>query len=148
MLRRPRLPTGDTAAPRSVAGGGRGAIGIAALEAADVLLEPLGAPAWIQRALVVAFVLGLPVALGLAWALEWTGEGIRRTPGAAHPEPGSRRIAALVPLRRMRAEHHPSFVWMPSRLRLDPKLVADPRITTIFREAGLPVLPAVERVRS
>jgi TolB-like protein len=51
---------------------------------------------------------------------------------------------ALASLRRMRAERHPSFVWMPSRLRLEPELLSDPRVTAVFREAGLPVLPPVE----
>ena len=36
-------------------------------------------PNWVIQLLVVLIVLGLPVALGLAWAFELTPEGIKRT---------------------------------------------------------------------
>jgi TolB-like protein/Tfp pilus assembly protein PilF len=36
-------------------------------------------PNWVIRLLVLLIVLGLPIALGLAWAFELTPEGIRRT---------------------------------------------------------------------
>ena len=44
-------------------------------------------PNWVIQLLVVLIVLGLPVALGLAWAFELTPEGIKRTETAdAMPE--------------------------------------------------------------
>ena len=49
-------------------------------------------PNWIIRLIVVLIIIGLPVALGLAWAFELTPEGIKRTatadamPAAAKPK--------------------------------------------------------------
>jgi TolB-like protein/Flp pilus assembly protein TadD len=43
-------------------------------------------PAWATTLVAVLVVLGLPVALVLAWALDLTPDGVRRTPAAAAPE--------------------------------------------------------------
>src|SRR5207249_7408754 len=44
-------------------------------------------PNWVIRLIVVLVIIGLPVALGLAWAFEITPEGIKRTDAAdAMPE--------------------------------------------------------------
>ena len=49
-------------------------------------------PNWVIQLLVVLIVLGLPVALGLAWAFELTPEGIKRTETAdAMPEATRRK---------------------------------------------------------
>src|SRR5437867_12925019 len=45
---------------------------------AQVLLV-FGVPNWIIQLLVLLIIMGLPVALGLAWAFELTPEGIKRT---------------------------------------------------------------------
>ncbi len=59
------------------------------LEGAQLTLEPLGAPAWVNTVLVVLAILGLPVAVALAWAFDWTPEGIRRElPTDADPSAG------------------------------------------------------------
>ncbi|HUG00437.1 MAG TPA: tetratricopeptide repeat protein [Longimicrobiales bacterium] len=50
------------------------------LQAADIMLPRVGVPDWVMSLVVVLTVLGFPVALVLAWALELTPEGgIKRT---------------------------------------------------------------------
>jgi adenylate cyclase len=49
------------------------------LQAADVILPHIGVPAWVVRLVVILVILGFPVALVLAWALDLTPDGIRRT---------------------------------------------------------------------
>lgn len=53
------------------------------LEAADIMLPRLGVPEWAMSFVVVLTVLGFPIALVLAWALEVTPDGIKRTEGVA-----------------------------------------------------------------
>ena len=48
------------------------------LQGADFVLDLIGAPDWVIRALAVAVAMGLPVALIMAWAFELTPEGIKR----------------------------------------------------------------------
>ncbi len=48
------------------------------LEGAQLTFAPLGVPAWVNTVLVVLAILGLPVALGLSWAFDWSPEGVRR----------------------------------------------------------------------
>lgn len=50
-----------------------------AMQVADVTFEPLGAPDWAQRTLIIALIAGVvPVAI-LAWVYDLTRHGIRRT---------------------------------------------------------------------
>jgi TolB-like protein len=46
------------------------------LQVGDVLLDPLGAPPWSMRLLIILAVIGFPVALIMAWFLEITPDGI------------------------------------------------------------------------
>jgi TolB-like protein len=60
------------------------------LQAADLILPRLGVPDWAMSLLVVLALLGLPLALVLAWALELTPDGVRvtqSTPRANSGEP-------------------------------------------------------------
>src|SRR5512140_3785376 len=43
------------------------------------VLPVFSVPTWVIQLLVVLIILGLPVALGLAWAFELTPEGLKRT---------------------------------------------------------------------
>ncbi len=64
--------------------------------AADAFLPGLGAPGWILPTVLGLLVLGLPVALVLAWAYELTPEGIvRDAPEPASEEPPAEAIAPL-----------------------------------------------------
>ncbi|MGH8033580.1 MAG: hypothetical protein ACREO9_00030, partial [Lysobacterales bacterium] len=75
-------------------------IGWLLLQIGDVVVEPLGAPGWVMRALIVVVVAGFPVALLLAWFFELTPQGIERDTlpeGAARPAVrGPRRYADTV----------------------------------------------------
>ena len=53
-------------------------IGVAwiAIEAASVMLPAFGAPEWAMRALIIAAIVGLPVAIVLAWIYDITDKGI------------------------------------------------------------------------
>jgi TolB-like protein/Tfp pilus assembly protein PilF len=56
------------------------ATGFVVLQVADIMLPSLGVPAWALSLIVVLLILGFPVALVLAWALELTPDGVRVTP--------------------------------------------------------------------
>ncbi len=48
------------------------------IQVADIVLENIGAPAWVMKAILLLAVLGLLVALFFAWAFEATPEGLKR----------------------------------------------------------------------
>jgi len=53
-------------------------IGWLLLQVADVLLDNFGAPDWVFKSFAALLILGLPLALFLAWAFELTPEGVKR----------------------------------------------------------------------
>jgi len=53
-------------------------IGWLTVQIADVVTESFAAPDWVMKVLIVFLVLGLPVALFLAWAFELTPDGVKR----------------------------------------------------------------------
>jgi adenylate cyclase len=53
------------------------------LQIADVVLAPLGAPAWVMTALIIATVAGFPIAIALAWFLEIGERGVELDTAAA-----------------------------------------------------------------
>ena len=58
------------------------------LQIADVTFEPLGVPRWAMVSLIVAALLGFPVAVALAWFYEAGYQGIARdTAAAGTPRP-------------------------------------------------------------
>jgi adenylate cyclase len=57
--------------------------------AAEQLVPGLALPDWAFRLIVLLTILGFPIALVLAWALELTPEGIRVTPPPAPSEPAA-----------------------------------------------------------
>jgi adenylate cyclase len=66
------------------------ATGFVVLQVADIMLPSLGVPAWALSLIVVLLILGFPVALVLAWALELTPDGVRVTPAPSagdHDQP-------------------------------------------------------------
>jgi TolB-like protein len=70
------------------------------LQIADVTFEPLGVPRWVMVSLIVAAVLGLPIAIALAWFYEAGDRGVvRDTAGAGVARPvvhGVRRYADVL----------------------------------------------------
>jgi TolB-like protein/Flp pilus assembly protein TadD len=75
-------------------------VGWLLLQVADVLLDNFGAPDWVFKSFAALLVLGLPLALFLAWAFELTPEGVKRTEDVVASEsvtPGTgRRIDRLI----------------------------------------------------
>jgi TolB-like protein len=53
------------------------ATAFAVLQAADIMLPRMGVPEWAMSLLVAFVVLGFPIALVLAWALELTPDGVK-----------------------------------------------------------------------
>lgn len=70
------------------------ATAFAVLQGADILLPNLGVPDWTMRFLTVLLVLGFPIALVLAWALELKPDGGIQPTKAAETMPGE--IPALL----------------------------------------------------
>jgi TolB-like protein/tetratricopeptide (TPR) repeat protein len=58
------------------------ATAFAVLQAADIMLPQMNVPDWAMGLLVAFVVFGFPIALVLAWALEVTPDGIKRTEAA------------------------------------------------------------------
>jgi len=70
-------------------------VGWLVAQVADLAADNFGAPEWVMRMLLVVLLLGLPVALFLAWAFELTPEGMKRAtevPADAPKDPRSGRI--------------------------------------------------------
>jgi TolB-like protein/Tfp pilus assembly protein PilF len=57
------------------------------LQAADIMLPRLGVPEWAMSLIVMLVVLGFPVVMVLAWALELTPDGVRVTPSTVQSHP-------------------------------------------------------------
>ncbi|MEX2281541.1 MAG: hypothetical protein WEE89_03520, partial [Gemmatimonadota bacterium] len=55
------------------------------IQAADLLIPALHLPEWLMTAIVVVALLGLPIALVLAWAFELTPSGIQRDTAPTEP---------------------------------------------------------------
>jgi TolB-like protein/Tfp pilus assembly protein PilF len=69
-----------------------GAVAFVLLQIADIAFEPLGLPAWTLTFVLVLAMIGLPLAIVLAWAFESTPDGVRRT--APAPEEEIRQMVA------------------------------------------------------
>ena len=50
---------------------------------AEFAIDTFGAPDWVLRTFVVLLLLGLPVAIVLAWAFDMTPSGIKKTSDAS-----------------------------------------------------------------
>jgi hypothetical protein len=104
-----------------------------AVEVADTVFPRFGLPEWSLRAVIVAAVLGLPVALVLAWSFDLTRTGLRReaelgTLDRSGARVGRAELAHPVALDRTRA-----------RRRVDAERAAGlaaARATGIWRTTG------------
>jgi tetratricopeptide (TPR) repeat protein len=56
-------------------------VGIGVIEAAGLLFDAFDLPHWAYQLAAFLVILGFPIALVMAWALEVTPQGIQRTPG-------------------------------------------------------------------
>jgi adenylate cyclase len=80
------------------------------LQLGDVVIEPLGLPAWAMPFVIFLVAIGFPVAVVLAWAYDVTPEGVRRTPAGpagptAPPPTGAARPASATT---------PARTWIPN----------------------------------
>ncbi len=83
-----------------------GAVAFALMQAVDIAFPRFGLPDWTVTFVVALLAVGLPIAVVLAWALEMTPEGVRKTDPAASGEleaivaqpPGRRWPAGLFAL--------------------------------------------------
>ncbi|HET8732966.1 MAG TPA: protein kinase [Anaeromyxobacteraceae bacterium] len=78
---------------------GYGVFAFAVLQVTEPIMHGADLPNWVLKAVLVALVLGFPVAVILAWAYDLTAQGVKRTPSS--PEPGAARLGGsrlLLPL--------------------------------------------------
>ncbi|GMR12244.1 MAG: hypothetical protein BMS9Abin29_0433 [Gemmatimonadota bacterium] len=79
------------------------AASFAAIEAADVVFPRLSLPDWTVTLVLALAMVGFPVAIGLAWAFDFSGGAVERTPsvgdgGAPSSWIGGRTVTATVAL--------------------------------------------------
>jgi TolB-like protein/Tfp pilus assembly protein PilF len=72
-----------------------------AIQVASTVIPEFGLPQWSVRAVIVASILGLPVALALAWAYDLSSLGLRREASAPPIADGVADTAAAAPLWRI-----------------------------------------------
>jgi TolB-like protein len=65
---------------------GYAVVGWLAIQISSTVLPTFHAPEWVLQTLVVVVVIGLPIALVIAWAFEMTPEGMKRTENVAPDE--------------------------------------------------------------
>ncbi|KPJ97231.1 MAG: hypothetical protein AMS20_17275, partial [Gemmatimonas sp. SG8_28] len=56
-----------------------GAVAFALVQAADIAFPRIGLPDWTVTFMVALAACGLPIAIVLAWALEMTPDGVKKT---------------------------------------------------------------------
>ena len=59
--------------------------GFVLLQLGEILVQPFGLPPWTLRLITLALILGFPLAVSLAWAFDFTKEGLVRDRGAPVP---------------------------------------------------------------
>ena len=74
----------------------------ALLQVADLTFEPLRLPGWALTLVIMLVILGFPIAVAMAWALEATPKGIRREGDPANeaiapPQDGAAAMTAIQP---------------------------------------------------
>jgi TolB-like protein len=111
------------------------------LQAADIMLPRLGVPEWAMSLMVVVVVLGFPLALVLAWALELTPDGVRMTPATVKSDP-SEPVPSLLGKRTVFA----AGALVVLGVGLGAGLFLRPMATPAdgVREASIAVLPFVD----
>jgi TolB-like protein len=117
------------------------AVAIGVLEGADLVFPTLALGAGAFNALVLVCLLGFPVAVGLAWTFDVTGEGIRRTApvGAAAPVAHDRWVRLKAALM---GAGFVAVVWLGARLWQPVTAPADTGVPV--EEPTLAVLPLAD----
>ena len=108
------------------------------LQAADIMLPRLGVPEWAMSLVVVLVVLGFPLALVLAWALELTPDGVRVTPATVQSD-AAESAPSLLGKRTVVV----AGVLVVLGIGLGAGWFLRPTTTPIARAASIAVLPFV-----
>ncbi len=74
------------------------AVGLGIVYAADTILPALALPPWTVTLVIVLVGLGFPLAVGLAWAFDATGDGVVRTADGSDQEVVTPRVAKAAPI--------------------------------------------------
>jgi tetratricopeptide (TPR) repeat protein len=78
---------------------GYGVFAFAVLQVTEPIMHGADLPKWVLKAVLVALVLGFPVAVILAWVFDLTAQGVKRTPSTMDPQaPRFGRSRLLLPL--------------------------------------------------
>jgi len=114
-----------------------------AIQVASTIIPQFGLPEWSVRAVIVAAVLGLPVALALAWLFDLSELGLRREASAPRDASDGASVAAATPTAQL--WRIPSF-WIALALGAGLAVSAQQAWQKLIRPAfgerpGLAVLP-------
>lgn len=74
------------------------AVGLGIIYAADTILPALALPPWTVTLVIVLVGLGFPLAVGLAWAFDATGDGVVRTADGSDQEVVTPRVEKAAPI--------------------------------------------------
>jgi TolB-like protein/Tfp pilus assembly protein PilF len=78
---------------------GYGIFAFAVLQVTEPIMHGAELPDWVLKAVLIALVLGFPVAVVLAWVYDLTAHGVKRTPSPSGPAaPSFGRSRLLIPL--------------------------------------------------
>ena len=78
---------------------GYGVFAFAVLQVTEPIMHGADLPDWVLKVVLVALVLGFPVAVILAWVYDLTAQGVKRTPSTTDPgAPRFGRSRLLLPL--------------------------------------------------
>ena len=78
---------------------GYGIFAFAVLQVTEPIMHGADLPNWVLKAVLIALVLGFPVAVVLAWVYDLTAQGVKRTSSASGPgAPSFGRARVLLPL--------------------------------------------------
>ena len=81
------------------------------LQLGSITLEPLGFPAWSQKALIILVVVGFPIALVMAWVFDVTPHNVVRTESGSAPGLSRGRKLDIVIIVGLLAALAVTFLW-------------------------------------
>jgi len=110
------------------------------LQFGDVTFDPLGFPAWSQKALIILLALGLPIAVVLAWIYDVTPTGVVRTDADSASRLSRGRKFDLVIILALVTALALTALWPDKPAVLDSAPIEVPAVTAISAKS-IAVLP-------